>query len=135
MDHYLDKLHGEILAIMDEIHRVCQIKNIKYYLIGGSMLGAVRHKGFIPWDDDLDIAMPREDFERFVEGATEWLSSGFSLEWITTNPNHVYLFAKITKKGTLFIDQPSTKQTGIFVDVFPLDSSPKYNFRVELTQL
>lgn len=122
-DHYLDKLHGEILTIMDDIHRVCQEQNLRYYLTGGTLLGAARHGGFIPWDDDLDIVMPRDDFEKFIKGAEKWLSSDYSLEWITTNTQYVYYFAKITKKNTLFLEFPYLKRMGIFVDVFPIDSS------------
>ena len=126
---YLTKLHDELLVIMDEIDRVCKENNINYYLVGGSLLGAVRHKGFIPWDDDLDIAMPRQDWLRFIEIAPNSLNSNFSLDWITTNPKYWQFFAKVSEKNTLFEENSNMKtfQTGIFVDIFPLDLSPAYN--------
>ena len=68
MEHneYIKRIHEEILKVMDEIDRICRDQGLQYYLIGGTLLGAVRHGGFIPWDDDLDIAMPREDYETFL---------------------------------------------------------------------
>ncbi len=130
-ENYLTKLHGEILTIMDEIHRICQEQGLSYYLTGGTLLGAIRHGGFIPWDDDLDIVMPRKDFEIFVGNFSKWTSPNFTLEWITTNPQYVYTFAKVTLKNTLFVDSPYT-HNGIFVDVFPLDSVRAYSFPLQI---
>ena len=115
---------------MDEIHRVCLEQELQYYLIGGTLLGAIRHGGFIPWDDDMDIVMPRKDYERFINNVGHWLSPGFKLEWITTNPEYVYPFAKVSKQGTLFVDSPYTKHTGIFVDIFPLDTCSSYSAKI-----
>lgn len=113
---------------MDEIHRVCTKNNIKYYLIGGTLLGAVRHKGFIPWDDDLDIVMPREDLNRFLELAPKELGDKYELEWHTTRPYYQY-FPKVSLKRTLFFQSNIKEQyqSGIFVDVFPIDLSPEYD--------
>ena len=66
VNEYLNKLHDDIISIMDEIDNICRKNTLYYYLICGSLLGAIRHKGFIPWDDDLDIVMPREDFDKFI---------------------------------------------------------------------
>lgn len=126
--HYLDKLHIEIVSIMDEIDRVCRKFNLRYYLVGGTLLGAVRHQGFIPWDDDLDIAMPREDMMKFIEIAPQVLSRKFELEWHTTKPYYHY-FPKVSIRGTLFYQDyiKDKYQSGIFVDIFPLDLSPAYD--------
>lgn len=131
---YLKKLHTEILGIMDEIHRVCKENNLRYYLIGGTLLGAIRHHGFIPWDDDLDIVMPREDLDRFIEIAQLKLKPQFQLNWITTDRNYWQFFPKISKKDTLFCQESikGANQTGIFVDIFPLDESPSYSPRMEI---
>lgn len=66
MEYDIRKLQQAILIIMDEIHRICQEHNITYSICGGTLLGAVRHEGFIPWDDDLDIMMIRSEYERFI---------------------------------------------------------------------
>lgn len=130
---YLNKLHDELLDIMDEIDRVCTLCQLHYYLIGGTLLGAIRHKGFIPWDDDLDIAMPRSDFEVFVSKAKEYLSDCYELRWINTDKSYWHVFAKVCKKNTIFRERGlSTFQpTGIFVDIFPLDKSANYSAKLE----
>lgn len=128
---YLPKLHKEILAIMDEIDRICKDNNLRYYLVAGSLLGAVRHKGFIPWDDDLDIAMPRQDLDVFLSIAPKKLKADYKLEWITTNKNYTYKFAKVCNSRTVFKENPFLKETGIFVDIFPLDLSPSYSSWLE----
>lgn len=126
--HYLSKLHKDILTIMDEIDRICKAYNIKYYLVGGTLLGAIRHHGFIPWDDDLDIAMPRDDMEKFLSIAKSELSSQFYIEWISTNEKYWQFFPKVCLKNTIFEERyvKKAKPTGIFVDIFPLDYSPAY---------
>lgn len=128
MEHreYLDRLHAEILSIVSEIVKICEKNRLRYYLVEGSLLGAVRHCGFIPWDDDVDIAMPRSDYDRFIECCCKDLDDGFYLDWLTTNPNYYHMFAKVCKKGTEFVERIGKSNTvshGIFVDIFPLDKS------------
>ena len=138
-DKYIKKLHQDILLIMDEIDRVCKIHNLQYYLMCGSCLGAVRHKGFIPWDDDMDIAMPREDFNRLIKIASDptnqnggsSLRDSFYLRWITTEKDYNQTFAKVCLRNTIFQENRSqnNQKAGIFVDVFPLDyCKPNRNF-------
>lgn len=133
-DEYLNKLHSEILDIMDEIDRVCGQNEIKYYLVGGTLLGAVRHKGFIPWDDDLDIAMPRKDFDHFIDICENALKPEFKLEWISNNDEYWLPFAKVIRKNTLFNQElyaNEGKGFGIFVDIFPLDTTKEYSRKIE----
>lgn len=132
-EKYLEKLHSELLTIMDEIHKVCKDNNLTYFLAEGSLLGAVRHNGFIPWDDDLDIAMPRDDFEIFIKIAPLQLSKSFRLEWTTTNEKYWQFFAKVVKQNTMFDENSDIKlfTTGIFVDIFPLDITPEYDTTFE----
>lgn len=131
---YLQKLHGEILCIMDEIHRICTKNGLRYYLVGGTLLGAVRHQGFIPWDDDLDIAMPRSDLDKFIHIAEKELASKFYLNWITTNPYYWLFFPKICLRNTTFDEGVIKKDRpmGIFVDIFPLDLSSAYTADMEI---
>ena len=124
----LKKLHETQLDILDNIVQICKKHNFKYYLIGGSLLGAVRHKGFIPWDDDLDIAMPREDYEGFLKVAQAELGEAYFLQTEGTDKNYSHILGKVRKTKTLFLeeaDQHIDRHHGIFVDIFPLDSGKK----------
>ena len=90
------------LEIAKDIKRVCEENGIRYHLAFGSLLGAVRHKGFIPWDDDMDFGMLREDYERFLEIAPKKLKDEFFLQTWHTDPYYPLAFAKVRKKGTVF---------------------------------
>lgn len=130
-DKVLKKLHNSETKILDEIVRICKENDLQYFLIGGTLLGAVRHKGFIPWDDDLDIAMPREDYEKFLKIAKNFLKSDFVLDDINENPKYWLVFAKIRLKNSVvevtnvLKEYPGEK--GIWVDIFPLDSITNEN--------
>lgn len=133
MEKYiLDKLHYSELKIMDEIHRICIKNNLKYYLIGGSLLGAIRHNGFIPWDDDLDIAMPRKDYDKFIKLCSDQLNDKFYLDSLENNDKYCFGFAKVRMKNTIYEEKYQINQSvpkGIWVDVFPLDDAKdEYNW-------
>lgn len=112
------------LRIMDDIHRVCAENNITYYLIGGSALGAVRHGGFIPWDADIDIALPRKDYERFVTECSKELDSRFVCEDYRSNPRHRVPHALVFLKNSKMVYKTDQVQIPIFVDLLPLDQVP-----------
>lgn len=122
---YMDRVHAEILTIMDEVHRICVENKLKYYLIGGTLLGAVRHGGFIPWDDDLDITMPWDDFIKFKE-ITKHHNSGYRLVYCEGYKHYPLYFMKYENRATVFYEgmmwEPENKP-GIFVDIFPLNYS------------
>ena len=123
----LKRLHEIELEILDEIVRICECNNIQYFLIGGTLLGAIRHKGFIPWDDDLDIAMPRADYDRFLEICKSELNEKYIVDHYETNKEYWLPFAKIRKKGTIYeqaiLSNNPKALKGIWVDIFPLDNA------------
>ena len=115
------------LDIVKEFDRICRENNITYYLCGGSLLGAVRHKGYIPWDDDIDLFMERNEYERFCQIADRELPEDLHLQNYHTEPNCGLVFAKIRKKGTTMSETYShhiNMEQGIWIDIFPLDHLP-----------
>lgn len=120
----LKRLHEAELEILDAMAALCGEEGINWFLIGGSILGARRHAGFIPWDDDIDTGMLRGDYDRFLEVAPRKLPPEFELISPMETPNYAPMFAKVCKKGTRFQSQEAVDagaDIGIFVDVFPRD--------------
>ena len=115
------------LDMLVEFDRVCRKNNIDYVLFGGSLLGAVRHQGYIPWDDDADIGMLREDYDRFKKHLNELDPSICYFQDHDTDPEYRWGYGKLRRTGTKYIrvGQEHLKcKTGIFVDVFPMDDIP-----------
>lgn len=109
------------IGILDKVHEFCTSHNITYFLACGTLIGAVRHKGYIPWDDDIDLYMPRSDYEKFVHTFND--SSGrFDLLEPRKTKSYVYTFAKITDTRTIMIEKWYDNYTlGVNIDIFPLD--------------
>ena len=128
MTEQIEQLHQRLGVIMQEIHEICIKNNIRYTLLGGTLIGAVRHKGFIPWDDDLDIAMPYSDYKKFVEVVFsqdhDWLE--FALAGKTEN--YYNPFIKAYDKRTTFIESALDTPKGVFVDIFPVVYSGNTRF-------
>lgn len=128
-DENLRKLQLLQLKILLEVDRVCKKHNIPYFLVGGTLIGAVRHQGFIPWDDDIDIGMLRENYDKFIQICASELSSDFFLQTKESDSYCAIPWAKLQLKGTKRLDAStaSTKtQCGIDIDIFPYDNMPKY---------
>lgn len=117
-----------ILGIFHEVSEICENHNICYYAIGGTCLGAVRHKGFIPWDDDLDIAIPIEQYEFFIEKAKEELPEYLSL-WIPGQTTHGdQMFIKVCDNRTTMIENDFVSYPdcycGVWLDIMPISGLP-----------
>ena len=115
------------LDMLIEFDRVCRKNNIRYVLFGGSLLGAVRHKGYIPWDDDADIGMLREDYELFKKHMNEMNPEICFFQDHETDPEYRWGYGKLRRTGTKYVrvGQEHLKcKTGIFVDIFPMDDIP-----------
>lgn len=116
------------LEMLEEVDRICRKCNIHYNIIAGTLLGAVRHGGFIPWDDDADVALLRSEYERFRKACrTELDESRFYFQDHRNTKGYRWGYGKLRRKGTLFLrehqeDMPYGQ--GIFIDIFPLDGVP-----------
>ncbi len=123
----LNKLRAVEIDILNKVVAVCEKHNLKYYLAYGTLIGAIRHKGFIPWDDDIDIWMFREDYDKFAEIAQKDLGDKYFYQDRNTDKEYPYHFAKVKANGTELI-QSSTRNlkihNGIYIDIFPLDKAP-----------
>jgi len=117
----LQKIELEILKVFIQI---CEKEKLCYYLSGGTLLGAVRHKGFIPWDDDIDVRMPRADYEKFLLCAPKYLPDYYFLQTHNTEKESPWIFAKIRDRRTIYKEYETSDfniNHGVWIDIFPLD--------------
>ena len=115
------------IEILKAVIEICEKHGLKYFTVGGTTLGAVRHSGFIPWDDDIDIGLLREDYESFLKIAPDELGDQYYLGHYTRDPNFSTYHAKVMKRGTIFLEEYAEKiegDHGIFIDIMPFDNVP-----------
>jgi lipopolysaccharide cholinephosphotransferase len=128
MDDTIKKLHAIDLDIVKEFVAICDEYNLTYYMIGGTLLGAIRHKGFIPWDDDVDLGMPRDDYEKFLEVSKQKLSPHLQVVNYRTDPklDIITRIIDTTTKASL-IGGNDSRYVNLYIDIFPLDGSPNFS--------
>ncbi len=124
----MNDLQRTEFEILKEVLRVCDLLHIPYFLVCGSALGAAKYKGFIPWDDDIDIGIMREDYERFLQQAQKHLPAHLFLQTFRTDPAYPQFYAKVRNSNTTYIEKSVAHipmNHGVYIDVFPLDGLPK----------
>ena len=136
----MELLHKVDMDIVKQVVSICDAHGLKYYMLGGTMLGAIRHKGFIPWDDDIDLGMPREDYETFLEIAEKELPDYFRVVNYRNDPNYQYYITRVQDTQTRVVEERignDSKYTCASIDIFPIDGTPNnpiarkiYFFRV-----
>lgn len=117
-----------MLEILSEVDRICKKHDIPYWLSSGTLIGAMRHDGFIPWDDDLDIEMMRKDYLRLMEVLPKELPEWLALQNSDTDPNYFYFYAKVRDRRSRMLEQNGYdrlwQEQGIYIDIFPMEHHP-----------
>ena len=117
-----------MLDILVEVDRICKQHELRYWLSSGTLIGAIRHNGFIPWDDDLDIEMMRDDYVKLMEILPQELPEWLALQNDKTDPNYFYYYAKVRDRRS-FLNEGNNydriwKERGIYIDIFPMEKHP-----------
>jgi lipopolysaccharide cholinephosphotransferase len=120
-----EELKSIQLSILDKVATFCENHNIRYSLYGGTLLGAIRHNGYIPWDDDIDISMPRPDYERFINCFHLIEDPDLKIHDLRLNKKYPYPFIKVSDERTVFKENYNSNYTmGVHIDIFPIDGLP-----------
>ena len=118
----VDEIKKIELDILKNVHLFCEENDIIYILTGGTLLGAIRHKGFIPWDDDIDIAMPRKDYDKFI---STYSDERYLAKSIDNSKDYIFTFCKVVDTKTVLEENKNNASNlGINIDIFPLDGLP-----------
>ncbi len=119
------QLQHRLTDILVAFDNVCKEHGLTYYMMYGTMLGAVRHQGFIPWDDDIDLGMPRDDYEKLIQHAKEWLPEWMEFVCAENDKEYPVAFGKIQDARTTLIERAHYKYLGgIYCDIMPIDGIP-----------
>lgn len=126
MNKRLSEVQAMILDIFDPVYRFLKERNLTHYMLGGTLLGAIRHKGFIPWDDDMDLGLPRKDYDYFLAHIQEALPEHLRLETYENTPGHHYYFSRIvdTRHAMRRLGSLEERSENVWIDIFPLDGMP-----------
>ncbi len=126
----MNEVQVYMLDMLKELVKLFDENGIRYYMIGGTILGAIRHKGYIPWDDDIDLALPRRDYDKFLKIAKKVLPENLTLRTYYDNSYHHYYFARVVDTRYKIIRQGSLKEREeeLWIDLFPLDGLPRNGF-------
>jgi len=114
------------LRILDVVAGICEKEGLDYWLDAGTLLGAVRHKGYIPWDDDIDIGLMRRDYERLLSLLEKELPGDMVLQTLSSDPLYGFMYAKVRDRHSHVHGDKEYVYNGIFVDIFPFDAVSKY---------
>lgn len=130
----LDKIHKVSLYLLLAFDTICREQGLTYFLDSGTALGAVRHGGFIPWDDDVDVGMPRADYERFLKLGQDAMPEDLFIQTRETDLAYRRNVAKLRLKGTVFqeLEDLPYAQNGFFIDIFPFDNVPQNKLMAKL---
>ena len=127
-EEVLNHLKSVELEILKDFKKICEKHGLTYFATGGTAIGALRHKGFIPWDDDIDVNMLRSDYEKFMKVAPLEMGDKYIFMDAHTEPKYPLMFGKMVKRGTRFIEdayQQADYPLGIYIDIFPYDKTPE----------
>ena len=124
----MNELQKKELELFKAFVAVCEKHHLQYFLVGGSALGAIRHKGFIPWDDDIDVGMPRKDYDEYMKLQYEYEGTPFFIQNFKSDPCYIYNYGKLRDSSTTFIENMYKNHRinhGVWIDIFPIDGFSK----------
>lgn len=119
----IEEIKALLVEALQSFHDFCEENGLRYYLSGGTLLGAIRHGGFIPWDDDIDLIMPRPDYIKFIGMTKDGLKGHYSVQSVYSDKKYIYPFVKVcdTRTSLLEFRHKNSTGSGIFIDIFPMD--------------
>lgn len=121
-EHQLSELQVRLLSMLEWFHNYCEENKLRYYIVEGTVIGAIRHHGFIPWDDDIDVGMPRRDYNRLMALMKDRIGNYFLETPYTDNRDYFYPWCKLCDVTTTKIEKNRyNHRLGIYIDVFPID--------------
>ncbi|MFR5125510.1 LicD family protein [Blautia massiliensis (ex Durand et al. 2017)] len=136
MEKKLNDTQEYILSVLNSVIKATNEMNVKCYMQGGTMLGAIRHGGFIPWDDDVDLGIMRNEYEIFLKNVKKYLPGNLELRTYWDESDHHYYFARIVDKRYLIkrMGSAEIRYENVWVDIFPLDGMPSNIFALKVHQ-